>query len=61
MSDLDAKLAEVAHQYDELAAELARPEVSSNPADLRRLGQEMARLEPAVAAFRRLERLTRNG
>ncbi len=55
MSDLDAKLAEVAHQYDELAAELARPEVSSNPADLRRLGQEMARLEPAVAAFRRLE------
>ena len=54
MSDLDAKLAEVAHQYDELAAELARPEVSSNPADLRRLGQEMARLEPAVAAFRRL-------
>lgn len=54
MSDLDAKLAEVALQYDELAAELARPEVSSNPADLRRLGQEMARLEPAVAAFRRL-------
>jgi peptide chain release factor 1 len=54
VSDLDAKLAEVAHQYDELAAELARPEVSSNPADLRRLGQEMARLEPAVAAFRRL-------
>ena len=55
MSDLDAKLAEVALQYDGLAAELARPEVSSNPAELRRLGQEMARLEPAVAAFRRLE------
>ena len=52
---LDAKLAEVAHQYDELQAELAKPEVMSDPASLRRLGQELARLEPVVAAFRRLE------
>ena len=55
MSSLDAKLAEVAHQYDDLQAELARPEVSSDPSELRRLGRELARLEPAVAAFRRLE------
>ena len=54
MSDLDAKLAEVAHQYDELQAELARPEVSADPAQIRRLGKELARLEPVVAAYRRL-------
>jgi peptide chain release factor 1 len=52
---LDARLAEVAHQYDEVQAALARPETSSDPAAIRRLGQEMARLEPVVAAFRRLE------
>jgi len=55
MSDLDAKLAEIALQYDDLQAELARPETSMDPAAIRRLGQEMARLEPVVAAFRRLE------
>ena len=55
MSDLDAKLAEVARQYDELQAELARPETSTDPSAIRRLGQEMARLEPVVEAFRRLE------
>jgi peptide chain release factor 1 len=52
---LDAKLAEVAHQYDELQGELAKPEITSDPNALRRLGQELARLEPVVAAFRRLE------
>ena len=55
MSSLDAKLTEVAHQYDDLQAELSRPEVSSDPSELRRLGRELARLEPAVEAFRRLE------
>jgi len=55
VSDLDAKLVEVAGQYDDLQAELARPETSADPSELRRLGQELARLEPAVEAFRRLE------
>ena len=55
MSDLDAKLAEVATQYDDLQAELAQPEVSSDPDELRRLGRELARLEPVVEAFRRLD------
>jgi peptide chain release factor 1 len=54
-TDLDARLSDVAHQYDELQAELARPETSSDPDAIRRLGQEMARLEPVVAAFRQLE------
>ena len=55
MSDLDAKLAEVARQYDDVQAELSRPEVSADPSEIRRLGQELARLEPVVEAFRRLE------
>jgi peptide chain release factor 1 len=55
MSDLDAKLIEVARQYDALGAELSRPEVSSDPGELKRLGKELARLQPVVEAFRRLE------
>jgi peptide chain release factor 1 len=55
VTDLDARLTEIAGQYDDLQAELARPETSSDPAALRRIGQEMARLEPVVAAFRALE------
>jgi protein subunit release factor A len=52
MSDLDAKLAEIAAQYDDLQAQLARPEVTSDPNEIRRLGRELARLEPTVEAFR---------
>ena len=55
MSDLDTKLAEIARQYDEVQAELSRPETSTDPAAIRRLGQEMSRLEPVVEAYRRLE------
>jgi peptide chain release factor 1 len=55
MSDLDAKLAEVARQYDDVQAELSRPEVVSDPSEIRRLGREMARLEPVVEAYRALE------
>ena len=54
MTDLDAKLAEIAAQYDDLQADLARPEVSADPSEIRRLGRELARLEPTVAAFRTL-------
>ena len=55
MTDLDAKLAEVALQYDSLQADLSRPETSADQSEIRRLGQELARLEPTVEAFRRLE------
>jgi peptide chain release factor 1 len=54
-SDLDAKLTEVAHQYDDLQVELSRPEIATDPDAIRRLGRELSRLEPVVAAFRRLE------
>ena len=55
MTALDAKLAEIAVQYDDLQARLATPEVTGDPNELRRLVRELARLEPTVAAFRRLE------
>ena len=54
MSDLDAKLAEIAAQYDDIQAELSRPEVIADPSEIRRLGKELARLEPTVEAYRRL-------
>ncbi|MEX1172993.1 MAG: peptide chain release factor 1 [Chloroflexota bacterium] len=54
MSDLDATLAEVAQQYDEVQAQLGRPEITSDPGEIRRLGQELSRLEPTVEAYRRL-------
>lgn len=52
---IDAKLLEVAAQYDAVQAELAKPETSADPSEIRRLGRELARLEPVVAAFRRLQ------
>jgi peptide chain release factor 1 len=55
MSDLDAKLAEVAAQYDDIQSQLARPETSADPDAIRRLGRELSRLEPVVEAYRRLQ------
>ncbi|TAK01111.1 MAG: peptide chain release factor 1 [Chloroflexota bacterium] len=55
MSGLDDKLAEVARQYDDVQAQLARPETSTDPGAIRRLGRELSRLEPVVEAYRRLE------
>jgi peptide chain release factor 1 len=54
MSGLEATLADVARQYDDLQTELARPETIADPAAIRRLGQELARLQPVVEAFREL-------
>jgi len=51
---LDAKLIEVATQYDELNAELALPETGSDPSALKRLGKELSQLEPVVSAWREL-------
>jgi peptide chain release factor 1 len=54
-SDIDAKLLDVARQYDALNGELSRPEVASDPDQLRTIGRELSQLEPVVEAFRRLE------
>ncbi len=52
--NLEAKLAALALQYDAVLEELARPETSTDPAAMKRLGRELARLEPVVAAYREL-------
>ena len=49
------KLREITAQAEVLQAELARPEVSADPEAIRRLGRELARLQPVVEAFGRLE------
>jgi peptide chain release factor 1 len=55
VDSLDQKLRALVAQYEALQAELALPESMSDPDTLRRLGKEMARLEPVVETFRRLE------
>jgi peptide chain release factor 1 len=51
---IDSKLVQIAAQYDALNAELARPETGSDPAALKRVGKELAQLEPVVGAWREL-------
>jgi peptide chain release factor 1 len=51
---IEKKLAQIAMQYDELQAELLRPETASDPAALKRLGQELSQLDPVVACWREL-------
>jgi len=51
---IDAKLVEIAAQYDALNAELSRPETGSDPAALKRLGKELSQIEPVVGAWREL-------
>ena len=53
-SGLDAKLADLARQYDEVGRLLGTPEVLGDPSQLRKMGRELARLEPVVAAYREL-------
>ena len=48
---LDAKLADLARQLDDVNTQLSTPEVHAEPAQLRRLGREAARLQPVVAAY----------
>jgi peptide chain release factor 1 len=51
---LDSKLIAIANQYDELNAELAQPEVGSDPSALKRIGKELSQIEPVVDAWREL-------
>ena len=51
---IDAKLVEIATQYDQIQADLSLPETASDPAALRRLGKEMSQLEPVVEKWREL-------
>jgi peptide chain release factor 1 len=55
---IEGRLREVVARYEAVQEELSRPETSTDPEAIRRLGREMSRLEPVVSAVRRLE-LTR--
>jgi len=52
---IDDKLHEVVAHHDDIQAELARPDIATDPEALRRLGRELARLEPVVAKVRELD------
>jgi peptide chain release factor 1 len=56
-ASLDVRLDEVARQYDDLSAELALPETSRDVEAIKRLGREIARLEPVVEAYRQLRKV----
>ncbi len=51
---IDSKLIEIAARFDALQVDLSKPETHSDPAALKRLGKELAQLEPVVAAWREL-------
>ena len=51
---IDAKLVQIAAQYDAIQDELALPETARDPAALKRLGKEIAQIEPVVEAWREL-------
>ena len=59
MTGLDDKLEGLARQYDEVQAELAKPETSTDPNAIRRLGRELSRMEPAVESYRELQEIRR--
>jgi peptide chain release factor 1 len=51
---IDAKLVQIASQYDAIQDELSRPETAQDPAALKKLGKEIAQIEPVVEAWREL-------
>jgi peptide chain release factor 1 len=51
------QLEEMARQYDDLAEQLARPEVVRDPSRLRQIGKERSRLETVVEGYRELRRV----
>ncbi|MEI7745061.1 MAG: peptide chain release factor 1 [Chloroflexota bacterium] len=50
----EAKLADLARQYDDVGRQLGTSEVLTDPSQLKRLGRALARLEPVVEAYREL-------
>ena len=54
---LGARLADVEVRYDALQDEMADPATSVDPDAIRRVGRELARLEPVVTAYRELQRV----
>ena len=52
---LEERLVELSAQAQHLQEELARPEVAADPDALKRIGKELARTEPIVGAWDRLQ------
>ncbi len=59
MRNVEEKLEAVEKRFEEVTAELAKPEVVSDPAAMRRLAKLRSELEPLVEAYRQL-RMTRS-
>ncbi|MGI8703053.1 MAG: peptide chain release factor 1 [Candidatus Limnocylindrales bacterium] len=51
---VEGRLAEIERQSRQIEADLSRPETASDPDALRRLGKELARIQPVVAVYRQL-------
>ena len=54
MSNLEQKLEAVAKRFDEVTAELGKPEVIADPARIRSLAKVRSELEPVVEQYRQL-------
>ena len=54
---IEVKLLEIAAQYDAMNAELLKPETAADPAALKRLGKELAQIEPVVTAWRDVQEI----
>ncbi|MEW6059478.1 MAG: peptide chain release factor 1 [Actinomycetota bacterium] len=50
--DLESRLSEIEARYEKLAAEMASPDVVSDPGRLRELGKDLAALQDIVVPFR---------
>jgi peptide chain release factor 1 len=57
---LEARLADLERQFEDLQAQLATPTVAADPEAVRRLGRDLARLEPIVTTYRRLQAVRRD-
>jgi peptide chain release factor 1 len=55
MRSLEEKLEAVEKRFEEVTAELAKPEVVSDPSAMRRLAKLRSELEPLVETYRRLK------
>lgn len=55
MSNLEHKLAAVEKRFDEVTAELGKPEVVSDPAQIQSLAKVRSELEPVVELYRQLK------
>jgi peptide chain release factor 1 len=55
MRSLEEKLEAVEKRFEEVTAELAKPEVVSDPSAMRRLAKLRSELEPLVEAYRQLK------